>query len=89
MQNLLDIAKDVGVYVIARPGPYTNAETNGGGFALWGSDGSLGKLRTSDDTYHQAWLPWITEIDTILARNQITEGGNVIIGMTSNIPNIY
>ena len=81
LQNLLDIAKEVGLYVIARPGPYTNAETNGGGFALWGSDGTLGKLRTSDETYHQAWLPWITQVATILAKNQVTEGGNVIIGM--------
>ncbi|KAK5126542.1 hypothetical protein LTR85_009476 [Meristemomyces frigidus] len=84
VQHLLDIAKVVGLYVIARPGPYCNAETNGGGLALWGSDGSLGKLRTSDETYHQAWLPWITEIDTILAKNQITEGGNVILIQIEN-----
>ncbi|KAK5127287.1 hypothetical protein LTR08_004450 [Meristemomyces frigidus] len=84
VQNLLDIAKEVGLYVIARPGPYSNAETNGGGFPLWGSDGSIGKLRTSDETYHQAWLPWITEIDTILAKNQVTQGGNVIIVQIEN-----
>jgi beta-galactosidase GanA len=36
VQVLLDIAKEVGLYVIARPGPYDNAETNGGGLALWG-----------------------------------------------------
>ena len=51
------------------------AETNGGGLALWGSDGSLGKIRTGDETYHQAWLPWITKIGRIIAANQITEGG--------------
>lgn len=70
--------------MIARPGPYCNAETNGGGLALWGSDGSLGKVRTSDETYHQAWLPWIAEIDSILARNQITDGGNVILVQIEN-----
>ncbi|KAK4545553.1 hypothetical protein LTR36_002903 [Oleoguttula mirabilis] len=84
VQHLLDIAKDVGLFVIARPGPYCNAETNGGGLALWGSDGSLGKLRTSDETYHQAWLPWITAVDTILAKNQITQGGNVILIQIEN-----
>jgi hypothetical protein len=72
---MLDYAKEAGLYVVARAGPYRNAETNGGGYALWGSDGSLGVLRTSDETYHQAWLPWITKISQILAANEITKGG--------------
>lgn len=84
VQNLLDIAKEVGIYVIARPGPYCNAETNGGGLALWGSDGSMGALRTSDETYHQAWLPWITEISSILEKNQLSNGGNVILDQIEN-----
>jgi hypothetical protein len=32
-------------------------------------------LRTSDETYHQAWLPWVNEIGQILSANQITKGG--------------
>jgi len=75
IQRLLDYAKEAGIWVIARAGPYCNAETSGGGFALWGSDGSLGKLRTSDETYHQAWLPWITKVGQIIASNEITKGG--------------
>ena len=70
--------------MIARPGPYSNAETNGGGFALWTSDGSGGDLRTSDETYHQAWLPWMKEINSIIARNQITEGGPIILYQVEN-----
>lgn len=84
IQRLFDIAKEVGLYVIARPGPYCNAETNGGGLALWGADGSIGTLRSDDETYHQAWLPWIMEVDAIVARNQISEGGNVIIIQVEN-----
>lgn len=84
VQRLFDMAKEEGLYVIARPGPYCNAETNGGGFALWGSDGSLGKVRTSDETYHQAWLPWMDEINAIIKRNQITEGGNAILYQIEN-----
>lgn len=49
VQRMLDYAKEAGLYVIARAGPYSNTETNGGGYALWGSDGSLGMLR-SDET---------------------------------------
>jgi beta-galactosidase GanA len=75
VQRMLDYAKEAGLYVIARPGPYHNAETNGGGFALWGSDGSMGNLRTSDKTYQQSWQPWVAQIGKILAANEITQGG--------------
>ncbi|KAK8114857.1 hypothetical protein PG999_006926, partial [Apiospora kogelbergensis] len=84
LQRLFDHAKEAGLWVIARAGPYCNAETNGGGLALWGSDGSLGKIRTGDETYHQAWLPWITKIGRIIAANQITEGGPVILNQIEN-----
>ncbi|KAF2138162.1 glycoside hydrolase family 35 protein [Aplosporella prunicola CBS 121167] len=88
VQRLLDMAKQAGLYVIARPGPYVNAETNAGGIALWGTDG-IGagtKLRTSDEAYHQAWLPWIQAIGKIIAKNQMTEegGGPVIMVQVEN-----
>ncbi len=75
IQRLFDYAKEAGLWVIASAGPYCNAEKNEGGLALWGSDGSLGSLRTSDEAYHQAWLLWITNIGKILASNEINEGG--------------
>lgn len=69
---------------LTRISPYSNAETSGGGLALWGSDGSLGNLRTSDETYHQAWIPWVQEIGSIIAANQITNGGPVILTQVEN-----
>ncbi|TIA26722.1 hypothetical protein D6C81_00485 [Aureobasidium pullulans] len=42
VQAVLDAAAEAGLYVIARNGPYSNAETNAGGLALWTSDGSGG-----------------------------------------------
>jgi hypothetical protein len=84
IQRLFDLAKEAGLYVIARPGPYCNAETNGGGFALWTSDGSGGKYRTSDEMYRQAWSEWIAEVGTIIAKNQITNGGPVILAQLEN-----
>lgn len=84
IQRLFDLAKQAGLYVIARPGPYCNAETNGGGLALWGSDGSMGSLRTSDETYHKAWSEWIAEVGAIIAKNQITNGGPVILTQVEN-----
>ncbi|EFQ85763.1 hypothetical protein PTT_19185 [Pyrenophora teres f. teres 0-1] len=84
IQHLFDLAKEAGLYVIARPGPYCNAETNGGGFALWTSDGSGGKYRTSDETYRQAWSEWVAEVGGIIAKNQITNGGPVILAQVEN-----
>ena len=81
---MLDYAKQAGLYVLTRPGPYINAETNGGGLALWGSDGSEGRVRTSDETFHQAWLPWVKAVGAILEKNQITHGGPVILNQIEN-----
>lgn len=75
VQRLFDYAKEAGLWVIARAGPYCNAETNAGGLALWGSDGSMGNLRTSDEVYHQAWIPWVEKIGAIIAANEVSKGG--------------
>ena len=84
LQKLFDAAKDAGLWVIARAGPYCNAETNAGGLALYLADGSGGSLRTSDERFYQAWLPWITAVGKIIAANQITNGGPVILNQIEN-----
>src|SRR3954463_413185 len=35
VDKVLDMAQEAGLYVIARPGPYINAEVDGGGFPGW------------------------------------------------------
>lgn len=35
VRRLLEITRELGLYVIARPGPYINAEYSGGGFPGW------------------------------------------------------
>ncbi|PQE09636.1 glycosyl hydrolase family 35 protein [Rutstroemia sp. NJR-2017a WRK4] len=84
VQKVLDYAKEAGLWVIARAGPYCNAETNGGGLALWGSDGSMGSLRTSQATYYASWQPWVAKIGAIIAKNEITKGGPVILNQVEN-----
>ncbi|KAK2045629.1 family 35 glycosyl hydrolase [Colletotrichum somersetense] len=84
IQRLFDYCKEAGLYVIARAGPYCNAETNGGGLALWGSDGRFGTLRSSDERYHAGWLPFIARVGKIIAANQITNGGPVILNQVEN-----
>ncbi|KAE8152120.1 putative beta-galactosidase [Aspergillus avenaceus] len=84
IQRLFDYAKEAGVYVIARAGPYCNAETSAGGFALWAANGQMGSERTSDEAYYRRWRPWIREVGRIIARNQITNGGPVILNQHEN-----
>ncbi|KAL1638462.1 hypothetical protein SLS56_000271 [Neofusicoccum ribis] len=84
IQKLFDIAKEEGLYIIARPGPYCNAETSAGGYGLYLTDGSGGDIRSNDETYHEQWLPWINAVLPIIARNQITEGGPVILVQVEN-----
>lgn len=35
VRKILEIAREVGLYVIARPGPFINAEVNAGGLPFW------------------------------------------------------
>ncbi|CAG8313285.1 unnamed protein product [Penicillium nalgiovense] len=84
VQRVFDYAKQAGLYVIARAGPYCNAETSAGGFALWASNGQMGSTRTSASSYYDRWYPWIQEIGKIIAANQITNGGPVILNQHEN-----
>ncbi len=84
INRLLDIAKEVGIYVIARPGPYINAETDSGGFPGWLTT-AKGRARSSDPAYTADYMEWLTQIDKILARHQWTNGtGNVILYQVEN-----
>ncbi|EWM10322.1 beta-galactosidase, partial [Kutzneria sp. 744] len=78
MDRLLDLAARVGLYVIARPGPYINAEATGGGFPGWLST-QAGRARSDAPDYLAAADEWLTRIDRIIARHQYTDGGGSVI----------
>lgn len=82
--RLLDIAQEVGLYVIARPGPYVNAELDSGGFPAWLGT-QQGKARTSADDYQAAWEQWFSAVNRVIARHQFTDGrGPVILYQIEN-----
>ncbi|KAF8202416.1 glycoside hydrolase family 35 protein [Pholiota molesta] len=83
IQRFIDEAKDAGLWLIARPGPYINAETTGGGFPGWVGN-IAGSLRANNANYTQAWTPYLTSITKIIARNQITNGGPIILVQAEN-----
>jgi beta-galactosidase GanA len=84
VDRLLDLAAKVGIYVIARPGPYINAETDAGGFPGWLVT-QKGRARSSAPDYTAAYRDWLRHIDPIIARHQITNGtGTVIVYQIEN-----
>ncbi len=83
MNEFLNMAQQVGLYVIARPGPYINAETDGGGFPGWLVTQS-GTARTDAPGFVAASDQWLSEIDPIIAAHQITRGGDVILYQVEN-----
>lgn len=84
VDRLLDAARDAGLYVIARPGPYINAETDAGGFPDWLIETS-GKPRSPAPDYTAAYKEWMTQIDRIIARHQYTDGrGSVLLYQVEN-----
>ena len=74
----LDLASQVGLYVIARPGPYINAEVDGGGFPAWLSR-EPGNVRSTDPLFLQWAYEWMSQIDAILTRHQLTNGTGTVI----------
>ncbi|KAK6224828.1 glycosyl hydrolase family 35 [Colletotrichum tabaci] len=93
--SIMTVAKELGIYLIIRPGPYVNAETNAGGFPLWLTTGEYGSLRNDDPRYTEAWTPYWSEISKIITPHLVTNGGNVLMfqienelnGQWKNIPN--
>lgn len=81
---ILEMAKDVGLYVLLRPGPYINAEVNAGGFPLWVTTGDYGSLRNNDSRYTAAWEPYFTKLSEITSEYQISNEGNVITYQIEN-----
>jgi beta-galactosidase GanA len=84
VNKLLDMAAKTGLYVIARPGPYINAETSAGGLPGWLTT-QAGKARTNAPDYEAAADDWLRHIDVILRNHQLTNGtGTVILYQIEN-----
>lgn len=61
---LLQIAQDMGFYIIARPGPYINAEVSGGGFPGWllGKKNIILRNRKNNDfVYSEEYMKYVRE----------------------------
>ncbi|KAI1326000.1 glycoside hydrolase family 35 protein [Xylariaceae sp. FL0255] len=76
-------AKEAGIYLIARPGPYINAEVSGGGFPAWQSRNPA-VLRTNETGYLASTQVYVSNMGKIIADAQITNGGPVVLLQPEN-----
>lgn len=78
------IAKEEGLFLIVRPGPYICTEWDFGGIPSWLLKDADIKVRTSDPRFTAATARYMKEVGKQLAPMQITNGGNVIMVQVEN-----
>ncbi|KAH9915075.1 glycoside hydrolase superfamily [Fomitopsis serialis] len=84
LQPIYDAAKQAGLFITLRPGPYINAETTAGGIALWATSEVAGTLRTNATDYYDAWTPYIGEVAASVIGNEVTDGGPILVIQVDN-----
>ena len=78
------IAQEEGLWVILRPGPYACAEWEMGGTPWWMLKNDGIKLRSRDSRYLEPAKKYLQEVGRVLAPQQITHGGNIIMVQVEN-----
>jgi hypothetical protein len=82
--RFFELAKEIGLYIIFRPGPYINAEANAGGFPLWLCTGAYGALRDNGSAYTEAYTPYLNAFAEAAKPYLISNGGNGILYQIEN-----
>ncbi|KAF3071167.1 putative beta-galactosidase E [Daldinia childiae] len=83
LQEFFKAASQAGIYLLARPGPYINAEVSGGGIPGWIAR-LQGLIRSSAPDFENAAKIYLSTIGSIISEAQITNGGPVILVQPEN-----
>ncbi|KAJ5975564.1 hypothetical protein N7481_009271 [Penicillium waksmanii] len=83
LEKFFDTAIEAGIYLIARPGPYINAETTAGGIPGWVLRINA-TVRSDDPEYLRTTEKYMSTMGRIIERAQITHGGPVIMVQPEN-----
>ena len=84
IEKFLDIAAELGLYAIVRPGPYICSEWDFGGLPWWLLKNDELELRCMEENYLAAVDRFFDDFVPRITKRQITEGGNVILVQVEN-----
>lgn len=84
IEKFLDIAAELGLYAIVRPGPYICSEWDFGGLPWWLLKNDSMALRCMDKDYIAAVDRFFDDFIPRIIPRQITKGGNVILVQVEN-----
>lgn len=88
LENFIQLVKEMGFWMIARIGPYVCAEWDGGGFPDW-VIGRQFPLRSDNPESIASSQHWYSLVLPIIAKNQITAGGPIILVQVENEYNFW
>nr|WP_154957913.1 beta-galactosidase [Paenibacillus xylanexedens] len=80
----LDLCAELGMWVIARPGPFICAEWDFGGFPYWLGTKENVKFRENNETYLHYVQLYFDQIIPIIRKRQLSAGGTVILVQVEN-----
>lgn len=83
------IAREEGLWVILRPGPYACAEWEMGGLPWWLLKENTIRLRSRDPQFIAASRAWLAEVHRVLGPQQITHGGPILMVQVENEYGFY
>lgn len=84
LEGFLDLAAELGLDAIVRPGPYICAEWDAGGLPVWLLAEQSVPLRCADPGWLAAVERWFDELIPRIAARQSTRGGNVVMVQVEN-----
>lgn len=83
IEKFLQIAQDLGLYVIVRPSPFICAEWEFGGMPAWLLTEDM-RIRSSDTPYLQAVADYYDELLPRLVPRLLDKGGNILMMQVEN-----
>ncbi|MCG8569236.1 MAG: beta-galactosidase [Spirochaetes bacterium] len=84
LEKYIQLAADLDLWVIIRPGPFICAEWEFGGLPAWLLKNRQLQIRCSDPDYLEPTMGYLKKILSILKPLQITKGGPVIMAQIEN-----